>query len=445
MSDIQATEPQVAAKPHLEDLTDRIKPRSASNLLLWFVVGFVVIFFVWAYFAELDRTVRGMGRVIPSSQLQVVSNLEGGIVEQILVRAGQQVRAGDPLIQLDQTASTAEFGSGQATAAALMAKIARLQAEVEGRSPIYPTASNPVVADQIRVEQALHASRMADLNSLVAATQARLTQASRSVAEAEAAYQARVSAREARQAEVRILRPLVERGIEPRLSLVQAESAAAVAASEAEAASATILRARASVAEAQSTLARTRQEWRAQAANELATAQAELAARRRALPALADRVSRTVVRAPLSGRINRVLVTTRGGTVQPTQPLVEIVPSDESLLIEAQVRPEDIAFVRMNQDARVAVTAYDRSIYGVLEGRVVHISPDATVEERTGESFYTVRVRTERNVLRDPTGRPMPIGVGMVAEVDLLGDRRTVLQYILTPITKLGERAFTER
>lgn len=433
------------SETHLENLTDRIKPRGASNLLLWFVVGFVVIFFTWAYFAELDRTVRGMGRVIPSSQLQVVSNLEGGIVEQILVRAGQQVRAGDPLIQLDQTASTAEFGSGQATASALMAKIARLQAEVEGRSPVYPPASNPVVADQIRIEQALHASRMADLNSLVSATQARLTQASRAVAEAQAAYDARVTARNARQAEVRILRPLVERGIEPRLSLVQAESAAAVAASEVEAAAAAILRARAAVAEAQSTLARTRQEWRAQAANELASAQAELSARRRALPALADRVRRTVVRAPLAGRINRVLVTTRGGTVQPTQPLVEIVPSDESLLIEAQVRPEDIAFVRLNQDARVAITAYDRSVYGVLDGSVVHISPDATVEERTGESFYTVRVRTQRNALRDPNGRPMPIGPGMVAEVDLLGDRRTILQYILTPITKLSESALRER
>ena len=433
------------SETHLEDLTDRIKPRSASNLLLWFVVGFVLIFFTWAYFAELDRTVRGMGRVIPSSQLQIVSNLEGGIVEQILVRAGQQVRAGDPLIQLDQTASTAEFGSGQATAAALMAKIARLQAEVEGRTPVYPPAANAVVADQIRIEQALHASRMADLSSLVSATQARLTQASRSVAEAQAAYDARVSARNARQAEVRILRPLVERGIEPRLSLIQAESAAAVAASEAEAAAATILRARASVAEAQSTLARTRQEWRAQAANELAAAQAELSARRRSLPALADRVRRTVVRAPLAGRINRVLVTTRGGSVQPTQPLVEIVPSDESLLIEAQVRPEDIAFVSVNQDARVAITAYDRSVYGVLDGNVVHISPDATVEERTGESFYTVRVRTDRNALRDPNGRPMPIGPGMVAEVDLLGDRRTILQYILTPITKLSESALRER
>lgn len=430
---------------HLEDLTTRIKPRAASNLLLWGVTAFVVVFFIWAAVTELERTVRGMGRVIPSSQLQIVSNLEGGIVEDILVRAGQQVRAGDELIRLDQTATTAEFGSGEATVSALMVKIARLQAEVEGRTPVYPATRNPVIADQVRIEQALHTSRMSDLSNAVGVAQARLVQAQRAVAEADAAYQARVSARDARQTEARALRPLVERGIEPRLSLVQAESAAAVAASEVQAASAAASRARSAVAEASSALARVRQEWRALAANELATAQAELAARRRSLPALADRVERTVVRAPLPGRVNRVLVTTRGGSVAPGAPLVEIVPSEESLLVEARIRPEDIAFVRMDQDARVAITAYDRSVYGVLEGKVVGISPDAVLEERTGETFYVVRVRTSENALRDPNNRRLPIGPGMVAEVDLLGDTRTVLQYILSPITKLSETALRER
>nr|MDQ4088203.1 biotin/lipoyl-binding protein [Pseudomonadota bacterium] len=154
---------------HIEDLTTRLKPRTASNILLWGVTAFMLIFFIWAAFAELERTVRGMGRVVPSSQLQVVSNLEGGIVEDILVRQGQQVRAGDELIRLDQTQSTAEFGSGEATLSALTVKIARLQAEVEGRAPVYPAATNPVIADQIRIEQALHASRMADLASVTGA------------------------------------------------------------------------------------------------------------------------------------------------------------------------------------------------------------------------------------------------------------------------------------
>ena len=430
---------------HLEDLTTRIKPRTASNLLLWFVVAFVIVFFIWAAVTKLDRTVRGMGRVVPSSQLQVVSNLEGGIVEAILVRQGQLVRAGDPLVRLDRTQSRAEFGSGEATMAALTAKIARLQAEVAGRSPVYPAAADPVLADQIRIEQSLHASRMADLASLSSAAQSRATQAERAVAEAEATYRARVTARDARQAEVRILRPLVERGIEPRLSLAQAESAASVAASEAEAAAETIARSRAGVAEARSSLAQIRQEWRSQAANELAAAQGELSARQRALPALADRVDRTIVRAPLPGLVNRVLVTTRGGSVSPGAPLVEIVPSEESLLVEARVRPDDIAFVRLGQNARVAITAYDRAIYGVLEGSVVGISPDAVLEERTGETYYVVRVRTNENVLRGADGRPMPIGPGMVAEVDLLGEKRSILQYLLSPITRLGETALREQ
>jgi adhesin transport system membrane fusion protein len=433
------------SETHLEDLADRIKPRTASNVLLWGVVAFVVAFFVWASLTELDRTVRGMGKVIPSSQLQIVSNLEGGIVSEILVRGGQQVRAGQELVRLDRTASGAEFGSGEATAGALIVKIARLQAEIEGRAPAYPNATSPAIADQIRIEQALHASRMADVGGAVAAAEARLTQARRAIAEADAAYAARVTTRNARQQEARIIRPLVERGIEPTMSLIEAESGASVAASEVEQAAAAQSRARAAAAEAASMLARTRQEWLSQTANELASAQAELSARSRQLPALADRMRRTVVRAPVSGRINRVLVTTRGSAVQATQPLVELVPSDESLMIEAQIRPEDIGFVRMNQSARIAITAYDRSIYGVLEGRVVNISPDATLNERTGETFYTVRVRTQSNALRDPDNRPMQIGVGMVAEVDLLGDRRTVLQYILTPIARLTERMGTEK
>ena len=430
---------------NLEDLADRVKPRTASSMLLWGVTAFVIVFVIWAAFAELERTVRGIGRVIPSSQLQIVSNLEGGIVEEILVRSGQQVAAGTPLIRLDETQTSAEFGSGEATMSALIVKIARLQAEVEGRAPAYPSPVNPAMADQIRIEQALHASRMADLSGMLSAAQARVTQSERAVAEAQSMYEARVSAREARESEVRTLRPLVERGIEPRLSLSQAESAAAVAASEAQAAAASIARAQAAVAEARSTLARIRQEWRAQAANELATAQGELAARRRALPALADRVERTVVRAPLPGRINRVLVTTVGGSVQPGQPLVEIVPSEDSLLIEARITPEDIAFVSLNQRANVAITAYDRAVYGTLEGRVVSISPDAILDEQTGQTYYTIRVRTGQNVLRDPSGRPMPVGAGMVAEVNVIGDTRTVLQYILSPITKLSETALREQ
>ena len=427
----------------LEDYVGRVRPTTASNIMLWVILGFVVIFVIWAAVTELDRTVRGQGRIIPSSQLQVVSNLEGGIVEQILVRTGDMVKRGAPLVRLDQTATGAEFGSNQAQFDALRVRIARLEGEVSGRAPVFPAAGSASLAEQVAIERGLHASRMADINSLMAAANARVVQAQRAVAEAEAALVARQSAARAARTEINLVRPLVERGIEPRLSLIQGENAAAVAASEAVAASAAVNRAQSAVAEARATLAQQRQDWRSRAGQELAQAQAEMAALRRSLPALSARVDRTVVRTPLAGRVNRVLVTTVGGSVAPGSPLVEIVPSEENLIVEVQVRPADIAWVRMNQDAKINITAYDSSVYGSLEGKVVSISPDATVEERTGESFYTVRVTTDDRLLGE-NGRPLEIGPGMIADVSLLGDKRTVLSYIFSPITKLGQSALRE-
>lgn len=437
--------PTPAHSTRLEDLTQRIKPRQASNLLLWAILAFFLIFVIWASWATLDRTVRGPGRVIASSQLQTVSNLEGGVVQEILVRTGQVVRMGQPLVRLDPTATGGELGSGEAQAAALQVKIARLKAEVLGREPVYPVATNAVVAEQIEIEKALHTARMQELAGITGAYGARGVQATRAVAEARSALDARQSARDARAMELATIKPLVDKGIEPRLSLTQADSAATVAASEAAQASASLARAQAGVAEANASLAQARQDWRARAADELAKAQAELAARSSTIPALAARVERTTVRAPLAGRINRVLVTTVGAAVSPGAPIAEISPSRDTLLIEARIRPEDIARVRNGQHARINITAYDSSIYGWIDGKVESISPDAIVDERQQVSYYNVFVRTDTKGLLDRrTNKLLPIGTGMTAEVNLLGDPRTVMQYILTPITRLSERAFRE-
>ncbi len=428
----------------LEDYVGGVKPATASNVMLWVILAFFAIFIIWASVTELDRTVHGQGRVSPSSQLQVVSNLEGGIVEAILVKVGDIVKQGDPLVRLDQTQSGSEFSSNQAQFDALRARIARLEAEVAGRSPNWPAANNASSAEQVAIERSLHASRMADLGSLLSAAQARVTQAGRAVAEAQAAQAARQSALNAARTELSLIRPLVERGIEPRLSLIQAENAAAVASSEAAASAAAISRAQSAVAEARATLAQQQQDWRSRAAGELAEAQAQMVALRRSLPALSAKVERTVVRSPLTGRVNRVLVTTVGGTIAPGAPIAEIVPSEDSLMIEAMVRPADIGGVRMGQDARVSITAYDSSVYGSLDGKVVAISPDATVDERTGESFYMVRVTTTDRLVDERTGKKLELGPGMVADVSLLGDKRSVLSYIFSPITKLGEKALRE-
>ncbi|QNE32790.1 HlyD family type I secretion periplasmic adaptor subunit [Sphingomonas sp. NBWT7] len=438
-----ATQP--APHTHLEDLASRVKPRQASSLLLWAIVAFFVIFVVWASWATLDRTVRGSGRVIASSQLQTVSNLEGGVVKEILVRTGQLVRAGQPIVRLDPTATGGELGSGEAQTAALLVKIARLKAEVLGREPVYPAASNPAIAEQIEIERALHAAKMQELAGITGAYGARGVQATRAVNEARSALEARRSASEARAYELEMIKPLVDKGIEPRLTLNQASSAAAVAASEAAQASAALARSQAAVSEAGASLAQARQDWRARAADELAKAQADLSARASTMPALAARLERTTVRAPLAGRINRVIVTTVGAAVAPGAPIAEISPSRDTLLVEARVRPEDIARVRTGQHARINITAYDSSVYGWIDGKVESISPDAIVDEKAQASYYNVFVRTDTKGLLDRrTGTLLPIGTGMTAEINLLGDPRTVMQYILTPITRLSERAFRE-
>ena len=429
---------------HLEDLADRIKPKAVSNLLLWLILGFVAIFVLWASIVELDRTVHAPGRIVPSGRLQVLSNLESGIVTQILVHAGDIVKRGQPLVRLDQTQAGAEFGSSEITLAALSAKIARLQAEIAGRNPVYPAASSPAIAEQIGIERSLHAARVSDLASLSSAASAREAQASQAVAEARSAYASKVSARDTAKRQLDLMRPLVERGIEPQMTLIQLENTATVSSTDAAQAAQAIARAQASVAEARASLAQVRGAWRAQAGTDLAAAQSEMAARREAMPALAAKVRRATVAAPVDGKVNRVLVSTVGSSIGAGQPIVEVVPSADALTVEALVGPKDIAAIRIGQHARVNITAYESAIYGSMDGHVVTISPDATVEERTGESHYTVRVQADAKRFRDHDGRLLPIGPGMTADVSLIGDKRSVMAYILTPFTRLSEHALRE-
>ena len=435
--------PEPAEEGRFERFVEGLEPGRVSRWLFWAIVIFFVLFFAWASLAEVDRTVRGQGRVISSSELQVVSSLEGGVVEDILVTTGQQVGALDPLVLLDPTESGSTLGSTSATAGALEMKVARLEAEVAGRAPSFPAPADEEAARQRSIESALYSSRQANLQSALAGARAQSARARQQVTEAERQADSIASRAAAARSEADLLRPLVEQGIEPRLSLVRAESTAASAEAELAGAQASIGRARSQVFEADANLDRTLRDWRAQAANELAAAQAELGSRSATLPALQERLARTTLRAPVAGTVNRVLVNTRGSAVSSGQPLVEIAPSDDALLVEVRIRPQDIGTVSIGQDAKVGITAFDQAIYGSLDGKVVTISPDSIVEERTGEVYYLVRVRTELDAIPQADG-DLEIGSGMIADVSLLGDKRTVLQYILTPLRRFSDRAFRE-
>ncbi|MBN2971548.1 HlyD family type I secretion periplasmic adaptor subunit [Roseomonas aeriglobus] len=434
-----------APEHHIEDMATRIKPRTASNMLLWGIVAFFVIAVLWATLFTVDRTVHAAGRVVPGSRMQVVANLEGGIVSQILVKTGDMVKKGQPLIRLDRTLIGSELGAGESQANALAAKIARLEGQIQGHSPRYPSpAGNPNLAQQIEVEKALYASSMADLASASSAANARIVQSQRAVAEAQSSLEARRSARDAYQQQLTLIRPLVDRGIEPRMTLVQLENNLNISSADVATAQAAVARAQAGVAEAQSALSQIRQDWRTKAATELTAAQAEFAARRTALPGLADRARRTTIVAPMDGRINRVAVSTVGGVIAPGAPVVELVPSNDTLVVEAMVNPKDIASIRIGQPARLNISAYESAVYGAMDGSVITISPDATLDERTGESHYTVKVEAKAGSLKDKDGRALPIGPGMTVDVNLLGDKRSIMSYLFTPITRLSERALRE-
>ena len=429
--------------PHLEDLADRIRPRAASNLLLWAILGFVAIFLIWA---ALDRARPHRARAGPDHrQLAAAGRVEPRgrhrRCDPRAHRAAGSRGAGTRPAQPHAVRRRVRQRPGDARRAARQDRPPRSR----GRrpQPRYPAAADAAMATQVAIERSLHEARMANLSAINAAAQARLVQAQRAATEAAAAYQARVSARDAARIELAAIRPLVERGIEPQLSLVRAESAAAVAASEASAASAAVARAQAGVAEARSMLAQQQQDWRSQAANELAAARGELAARQRALPALADRVERTDVRSPLAGRVNRVLVTTVGGSVGPGAPLVEIVPDRG----DAAGRGDGPAEGHRQRPHRPAgqgrhlrlrsrgLRFADRPRFGDL----------ARCGRRTsGPARPSTSSRSAPTAIAPAPGASCAIGTGMIADVSLLGDKRSVLSYLLSPITRLSERAFRE-
>lgn len=431
-----------AAIQRYEDRVLAVEPRRAANFLLYLIAALFLIAIIWASFTKIDRTVRANGQVIPSAKLQVVSNLEGGVVEAINVKAGDKVQKGTALLRLSPTLSGAAFESSAAGVDALEVKANRLRGEVLGQAPSLGSNENNDL--QVQMEQSLYASRRAEFSSLIAAAEARVAQSVRQVSEAQASLAARRSALVAAERELEMIRPLAEKLIVPKIDLVRAENAASVARSEVDAAVSALSRAQSGVAEARASLAQQRSDWKSRAANELTQVQAELASQKSTLPALRDKVSRTVIRAPMSGIVNRVLVNTVGGSVAAGEPIVEIVPVESTLLIDAAVRPSDIANVRLGQKARIEITAYNSAIFGWMQGEVISISPDAIYNEALKESFYSVQVRTVGKPLTDSKGKRMRIGPGMVATVNLLGEKRSILSYLLTPISRLSETAFRE-
>lgn len=419
-------------------------PPAYSHAVLWIVIVFVVVFFVWAAFANIGETTVGEGKVIPSSQVQVVQNLEGGIVSEIKVKVGDIVRKNQVLILIDDTRYASSFQENKAKNDALSAKIARLTAEVSGKPFELPARfkqDNPDLAER---ELTLYRSRQAEYAANTSVFTQQIDQRNRELQEKRGRLTQVKTSLEFLDKELTMSRPLVKQGAMSEVELLRLERQANDLKGELDSTKISIPRLESAVSEARQKLESYVAKFRADALGELNQVRAEQEGTAATSVALKDRVERAVVRSPVNGTVKSVKVTTIGGVVQPGSELMEIVPLEDNLLVEARVKPRDIAFLRPGQDALVKITAYDFSIYGGFSAKLEHISADSITDEKKGESYYLVQVRTTSNV---PAGRQEPLAIipGMTATVHIQTGEKSFLHYLLKPIIKTREMAFRER
>lgn len=400
-------------------------------------------FIAWASLAVIEEATRGEGRVIPASKIQLVQNLEGGIVRELNVREGDRVEVGDVLLRIDPTRATASHGEAQERIAGLRALMARLQAETEGRALAFPDDLKATYPELLARQREHFVSRKAELTSAVQGYELQARQRAQELIELDAKIKTLTRGLEIARAEWDILKPLAKSRSVSKSELLRAEGKVNDTEGALEAAKLALPRVRAQKAEVQQRIAEREATFRSETLSQLTKARVELSALTESNREAADALARTTVRAPATGIVKTVHVTTIGQVVKPGSDLIEIVPLNEKLLVEAKVSPRDIAFLRPGQRALVKLTAYDFSIYGGLEGRVENIGADSVTNDK-GETFYMILVRTDSSRLQHGDDS-LPIIPGMVAQVDVMTGSKTVLAYMTKPLTRMRQDALRER
>lgn len=415
------------------------EPLRAKILLK--AVGIVfVVFVTWAAIAKVEEVTRGDGKVIPSRQLQVLQSYDGGVVEEILVREGQIVQPEQILLRIDQTRFVSSVRESRVQYVALVAKAARLKALAESTEFVVApdlAKEDPKTVDE---ERRLFESRRTEHANQVNISRQQMIQRQQELIEVRAKYEQASKAYDFSAKELSVTKPLAASGAVSEVELLRLERDASRFKGEREMTSAQIPRIQAAIGEASRKIEEVGFAFRNEAGKELGETVARLNSLAEGGVGLSDKVSRSVLRSPVKGTVKRLLINTVGGVVQPGKDLVEIVPLEDNLLLEARVQPRDIAFLGPGQKVVVKFTAYDFSIYGGLEGKLEHIGADTVLDEK-GNAFYTVRVRTDKTSLGDN----LPIIPGMVAEVDIVTGQKSVLSYLLKPVLRARARAFSER
>lgn len=415
----------------------------AMSLTVWIAAALLLSALLWAGFAVLEEVTTGEGKAIPSSKVQVIQNLEGGIVSDIFVREGQVVDKGDTLLRLDDTRFMSSRSESEVDRLTLTAQVERLAAEAEGRSLTLPaevTSSAPQVAAD---EQALYASRQRRMASEQRTLNEQLRQKTQELAEFRSKQEQFRSSLALVQQELDMSAPLVSSGAVSPVEILRLKRNAVELRGSMNANTLAIPRAEAAISEIKSRVQESELGFRADAARELNEKRNDLARISASRIAIDDRMSRTTVVSPVRGIVKTLKVNTIGGVVQPGSDLLEIVPLEDNLLIEAKVRPQDVAFLHPGQKAMVKFSAYDYTLYGGLPARLELIGAD-TITDDKDNSFYLIQVRTDSNHLGSDS-RPLLIIPGMIATVDIITGEKSVLDYLLKPVLKARAEALRER
>ncbi|MEN9478634.1 MAG: hypothetical protein RLZZ298_29 [Pseudomonadota bacterium] len=396
---------------------------------------------VWAAFAQLDEVTRGDGKVIPSKQIQILQSIDGGLVSEILVREGDIVQANQLLVKIDETRFASSVKENRVQYLGLVAKAARLKATSDGKPFIPPpdvVKNEPELAEQ---ERQLYEAKRAEMEAAVSIARQQLIQRQQELGEAQARRAQAGQGYDLTSKELSVTKPLINSGAVSEVELLRLERDVSRYRGERDMASSQINRIQAAINEAQRKIEEVSLTFRNDAGRELSETVSKLNGLAEGSVALSDRVKQSSIRSPVKGTVKRLLVNTVGGVVQPGKDMIEIVPLEDALLLEAKVMPRDIAFLRPGQQAVVKFTAYDFSIYGGLDGTLEHIGADTVMDDK-GNAFYIVRVRTNKAGFGDAN---LPIIPGMVAEVDILTGKKSVLSYLMKPVLRAKSVALSER
>lgn len=417
-------------------------PKGASALL-WTMLIFVVFAIVWACWAELDEITRGDGEIIPSSQLQVIETLEGGALSEILVREGDIVEKGQVLLRIDDIRFSSSFKENQVRQYELIAKSARLQAEADNTEFVPPKDFPSEYQSMLSQEKSLFVTRKAEMLAGLGGLEQQVAQRKQELKAAQSQARQLERSYGLLKRELDITRPLLKEGVISEVEFLRLKRQLNDLQGELSGVRLNIPRIESTLQETKQNLDGAELQFRGEARRDLNEAVAESARIQQALTGMNDRIDRAEVKAPVKGTVKQLLVNTVEGVVQPGDELLNIIPWEDKLLVEARIRPSDIANIAPGQAAVIKVSAYDFSIYGGAEASVVFVSPSTILDEE-GESYYLVRLETDQPYLGTVEAE-LPLIAGMTVSVDILTGKKTVMDYLLKPVLKAKNRALTER